>query len=72
MKTHTTNKGFEVSGGTIAVTPTFSPRRGRIIRCLTQCRVAEKSSVTIDQTEVANGCSLSPRGDGQGEGERKN
>jgi hypothetical protein len=51
---------FEVSGGWLAFTPDFSPRRGRILHRLTRCRVSGKSSPTLEQPEAAICCSLSP------------
>ena len=57
---HNDNQGFEVCGGWSALTPALSPRRGRIIRRLTQGRVTENGSTTLEQIRAASGCSLSP------------
>jgi hypothetical protein len=59
MKTRNEIKRFEVIGGTTALTPALSPRRGRIVRRFTRCRVSVKSPATSEQHEAANCCSLS-------------
>ena len=59
MKTRNDMKRFEVSGGKFALTPALSPRRGRIVRRFTRCRVSVKSPATSEQHEAANCCSLS-------------
>jgi len=61
MRTHLNNKRIEVSGGgTTALTPALSPRRGRIVRRIFECcefAVARSASVKL---ETAKRCSLSP------------
>jgi hypothetical protein len=60
MRTRDDIKRFKVSDGNSGLTPALSPMRGRIFRRLTRCRVAEKSMETLERTNAANGCSLSP------------
>jgi len=54
------NKRIEVSGGTSALTPALSPRRGRIVRRCSERREAEVARSAFGKDGVADRCSLSP------------